>query len=204
MSYLCTAPQLYAWQSAYTRRRIKPSVRRWTWPLVNEFRLYWNHVKYNTISCFQLKSVCYLWQRHRQRCSWAGVILRKQTKNTCPQPFSKSAESHHWMVHCRAQGPGPQQSILSWLIVSQKLSLRMSEGETRSRIMSEGGTRSRTCSESSDIGEATGLLVILCFTTFVQNSNFSWQLPTGRGRRYGIFSKNEYFYRMNYQMIFLR
>ena len=93
----------------HERRRIKPSVKRWRWPLVNEFRLYWNHVKYNTISCFQLKSVCYLWQRHRQQCSWAGVILRKQTKNTCPQPFSKSAESHIGWFIAEPKGPGPSR-----------------------------------------------------------------------------------------------
>ena len=45
-------------------------------------------------------------------------------------------------------------------------SLRMSEGGTRCRILSEGGTRSRTCSESSDVGEATGILVTKCILIF--------------------------------------
>ena len=51
----------------------------------------------------------------------------------------------------------------------------MSEGGTRTRILSEGGSRSRTCSESSDLGDATGMLVILKMY-FIFNRKFfiSW------------------------------
>ena len=158
----------------HERRRINPSVGHWMWPLVKEFCLYWNHTKVY----YQLFSI--------EKCalSVAKAPAAMQLSRSHPHRANKEHLSLTLFKVCSWDGSlqspeAPTECILSLLIVSQKLSLRMSEGGTRSRIMSEGGTRSRTCSESSDVGEATGLLVILCFTTFVQKNNFSWQLAIG-------------------------